>query len=124
MFELAPIAGRNLHSVDVGDMERIAGAGPIASHIVGGLFGGRREEVRALYSEYDALLAEMLGADLLGTEENILTILYHRHRERFTAHTFSIWYHEDTDFIQPSADDVPFYRAFEILTSSRHSARL
>jgi FkbM family methyltransferase len=121
VFELAPIAGRNMHSVDVGDMERIAGAGsaPIATHIVGGLFGGRRDEVLALYGEYDAVLAEMLGADLLGTEENILTILYHRNRSRFTPHTFSMWYHEDTDFIQPAPGDVPFYRAFEALTAAQ-----
>ncbi|HEY7790658.1 MAG TPA: hypothetical protein VIC33_09120 [Vicinamibacterales bacterium] len=117
--ELAPMPGRHLHSVDTRDMERLAGVaeGSIATHIVGGLFGGMREQVLDLYDDYDRVLARMLSADLLGTEENVLTVLFHRDPSRFCARTFTTWHHEDTDFTQPAAHDVPFYRMFQDLES-------
>lgn len=118
VFELSPLVGPNLHPVDVGDMQRIAGPGarPIATHIVGGMFGGVRDDVLRLYEEYDGILADMLAAGLLGTEENVLTILHARATSGIATQTFTTWYHEDTDFTQPAPHDVPFYRAFERLT--------
>jgi hypothetical protein len=59
-----------------------------------------------LYDEYDDVLAQMLGAGLLGTEENVLTIMYWRDRSRFTPQTFTTWYHEDTTFTQPAPHAV------------------
>jgi FkbM family methyltransferase len=123
VFALTPMIGRNLHSVDVDDMQRVAGAAalPIATHVVGGLFGGRRDEVIEFAGEFDRTLGELLAGDLLGTEENVLTILFHRQRDRFTARTLSTWYHEDTGFTQPAPSDVPFYRAVAGLTDIVHS---
>src|SRR5262249_52847161 len=128
--ELLPLVGRQLHSVSVDEMQQIAGSGtePIKTHIVGGVFGGRRDDVLQLYDEYDGVLAQMLSAGLLGTEENILTIMYCRNRSRFAPQTFTTWHHEDTGFIKPAAHDIPFYRTIERLvagyTTPRHSSRL
>jgi FkbM family methyltransferase len=120
VFALTPMIGRNLHTIDVDDMQRIAGADalPIDTHIVGGLFGGRRQEVIDLECEFDRTLDELLAEDLLGTEENVLTILFHRQRKRFTARTLSTWYHEDSGFAPPAPTDIPFYRAVAGLAAS------
>src|SRR5262249_52026883 len=117
VFELSPLVGRRLHSVGVDEMEQIAGSGAesIKTHIVGGVFGGRRDDVLQLYDEYAGVLARMLSAGLLGTEENILSIMYYRDRSRFAPWTFTTWHHEDTGFIQPAAHDIPFYRTLECL---------
>jgi hypothetical protein len=119
VFERSPLASRRLHSIDVEVMQRIAGSGaePVGTHIVGGVFGGRRDDVRQLCDEYDGVLATMLGNGLLGTEENILTIMYWRDRSRFAPQTFTTWHHEDTNVVKPAAHDVPFYRTFERLTA-------
>ena len=119
MFERSPLVGGQLHFVNVGAMQRIAGsdAEPIRTHVVGGVFGGRRDDVVKLYDEYDDVLAQMLEAGLLGTEENVLTIMYWRDRSRFAPQTFTTWYHEDTTFTQPAPHDVPFYRTFERLAA-------
>ncbi len=121
VFALEPMIGRSLHTVDVDAMQSIAGDGaePIATHIVGGFLGGRAIEVLALADEYDAIVGDMLARGHLGTEENALTILFHRNRRRFTPIVFSTWYHEDTGFTRPAPEDVPFYRAFGSLIERR-----
>jgi hypothetical protein len=118
LFGLQPVQGTQIHSIHVDDLARVGATGaPIRTHIVGGLFGGARHDVLALYEEYDAVLGELLDRQLLGTEENILTVLYHRDPSRFALFPFTTWYHEDTDFTQPGPEDTPFYRVLERLAS-------
>lgn len=112
-----PLTGQRLHQIPIEDHLRFLGTEgtPIETHVVGGLFGGERNAVMTLSGEYDRLLDAMLDADLLGTEENVLTILYARDRSRVRLLSFTTWYHEETEIIPPGPDDVPFYRIFERL---------
>jgi FkbM family methyltransferase len=111
VFALAPLAGPYLHTVEVEEMQRIAGARaePIATHVVGALFGGGRDDVLRLAKDHDAVLMDLLTRGLLGTEENVLTILYARAPADFTPQVFTTWHHEESG--------TPFYRLIERLGS-------
>jgi hypothetical protein len=87
---------------------------PIDTHVVGALFGGAPERIPGLYSDYDGVLAAMLAADLLGTEENVLTILYHRDPSSVMLLPFTTWYHQDSH-LRPEPGELPFYHLFEAL---------
>lgn len=118
MIGMRPPAGSQmLHNIRLEDHLPFVGKGsrPIDTHVVGALFGGTREAVRGLYADYDGVLGAMLDADLLGTEENVLTILYHRDRSSVALRTFTTWYHEDSVVRRPDPSEVPFYRIFEEL---------
>ena len=84
-----------------------------------GFFGGDGAAVRALHADYDPVLAAMLAADRLGTEENVLTVLHHRDPARARLLPFTTWYHEDSDVRTPRPGDVPFYRVLEALAVGR-----
>jgi hypothetical protein len=108
-----PLFGARQHDVDVGEMRAIADLPmPPQHHVVGGLFGGRREHVLQMAAEFEGLHAALLQRDLLGTEENVLTLLAAKHPEYAMAH-FDVWCHEDTDFAQPAPGQVPFHLVFE-----------
>jgi len=119
MIGKRPPEGTQLHNVLFDDLLAFSGGdGPrIDTHVVGALFGGTREAVRALYAEYDGVLTAMLDADLLGTEENVLTILYRHDPSRVALLPFTTWYHEDSLVRRPDPDEVPFYRVFETLAA-------
>lgn len=112
-----PLAAARLHQIGIEAHLPFLGNADasIETHVVGGLFGGARDAVLSLSAAYDGVLDAMLDADLLGTEENVLTILYHRDRSRARLLSFTTWYHEETEIIPPGPDDVPFYRIFERL---------
>jgi hypothetical protein len=112
-----PVEGRRMHDIPLDDHPAWIGqpGRPIEAQIVGGLFGGDPAAVAALRAEYDRVLAAMLGADRLGTEENVLTVLYHRDPARMRLLPFSTWYHEDSDVRRPRPAERPFYRIFEEL---------
>lgn len=108
-----PLLGTRQHDVDIVEMTRVAAlAAPPSRHVIGGLFGGRRDRVLELAVEFEALHASLLDRGLLGTEENVLTLIAARHPER-TVIGFDTWYHEDTDFTQPAPGQVPFHLPFE-----------
>jgi hypothetical protein len=123
MIGMQPIEGRTIHQMTLEEHLPFVGDtdGPMSIHVVGALFGGSPDAVRDLYGEYDRVLSDMLNADRLGTEENVLTILYHRAPSRIRLLTFSTWYHEDSDVRHPGHGEVPFYRIFEQLVAPSRS---
>jgi hypothetical protein len=121
----APLILIGQHPIAIGQMHNVRmeahqpwigdGRGPMQTQVVGGLFGGSGQAVRDLAVDYDAVLAAMLEAEALGTEENVLSVLYHRDPGRARLLTFTTWYHEDSGVRLPGPDDVPFYRLLERL---------
>jgi hypothetical protein len=108
-----PYSHALLHDVSLEQMATLAGlAAPISRHVVGGLFGGRRDQVLRLALECDALHGALLNTGLLGTEENLLSLFAARHPE-FPTVDFDTWYHEETDFTRPAAGAVSFHVLFE-----------
>jgi hypothetical protein len=110
-----PIMTTHIHQIPLPAHEPFLGADarPLATHMVGGLFGGGRAAVLDMAGEYGKVLDAMLTADLLGTEENVLTVLYHRKPQAATLLRFTTWYHEETAHRGAEPDDVAFYRVFE-----------
>ena len=47
----------------------------------GGIFGGRREYLEVSGAVFDVILNETLTAGFMGTEENIISLLYYRFPE-------------------------------------------
>ena len=115
-----------LHTVPVRALERLAGEerGPMRTHVVGGLFGGSRAAIDDLAREYDEVLAALLAADHLGTEENVLSVLYHRRPELYSLEPFTTWYHEDSGRLRPGDDSDSFFRIFERLAPQRSVQRV
>jgi hypothetical protein len=115
-----------LHTIPVQAMERLAGEerGPMRTHVVGGLFGGSRAATQDLAREYDEVLAALLAADHLGTEENVLSVLYHRRPERYSLESFTTWYHDDSGIQRPADDSDSFFRIFERLAPQRSVHRV
>jgi hypothetical protein len=85
-------------------------------HMIGGLFGGKATAIAQVYTQYEALLTEMLERELLGTEENVLTLLYFQNPAYFTLKGFETWHHEDspTGLFKPQT--LPFYQVFEAIS--------
>ena len=112
-----PLEGDQIHGILAEDLATFVGDDccVIGTHVVGALFGGDLEAVEDLYVQYDRLLAAMLEQDLLGTEENVLTVLYRRNAARVNLHAFSTWYHEDSDVRRPVPGDRSFFQIFEAL---------
>ena len=94
------------------------------THVVGGLFGGSRAAIDDLAREYDEMLAALLAADHLGTEENVLSVLYHRRPELYSLEPFTTWYHEDSGRLRPGDDSDSFFRIFERLAPQRNIHRV
>ena len=82
-------------------------------HVIGGLFGGKANAIAQVYTQYEVLLKEMLERELLGTEENVLTLLYFQNPGYYTLKCFETWHHEDspTGLFKPQT--LPFYQVFE-----------
>jgi FkbM family methyltransferase len=104
-----------LHNVPVSVLDDLEGQGRgrMHTHVVGGLFGGPRAALGAFADEYDEVLAALLAGDHLGTEENVLSVLYHRRPERYAIELFTTWYHEDSGSLRPPDDSDSFFRIFE-----------
>jgi hypothetical protein len=108
-----PLAGSLQHDVDVVDMSAVAQVTTRPTrHVVGGLFGGRREHVLPFAVKFDALHERLLAAGMLGTEENVLTLMA-TDRDCFSVVDFDTWHHEDIDFAQPAPGQIPFHLLFE-----------
>src|SRR5690606_16474430 len=104
-----------MHDVAIPEMKKCLGnqSAFLDKHVIGGLFGGYAIEISKIYTQYELLLTNMLQQELLGTEENILTLLYFQNQSYFSLRTFESWHHEDSleGLFKPEA--IPFYRIFE-----------
>ncbi|MFN0263225.1 hypothetical protein ACKTEK_05025 [Tepidamorphus sp. 3E244] len=72
-------ANHEVHGFDHGEMARLSGVSRIEWVARGGFFGGDAGYIREAARLYDAMLEHTLSAGLMGTEENVLTILAHLH---------------------------------------------
>jgi hypothetical protein len=88
-------------------------------HIVGGMFGGKKELVKVFCEDYKNLLKEMVELKCFEREEQLLTVLYFRNKEMFHPLKFTTWHHEEADLgiCCNHPNDVYFYRIFENLNN-------
>jgi hypothetical protein len=114
MLGIWPFPWSQIHGIPLAAHQAWVGVtgAPVDRHIVGGFFGGEAAAIHDLADESHGVLDAMLADDYLGTEENVLSVLYHRDPARADLRTFSTWYHEDTPFTKPRPEEVSFYRLF------------
>jgi hypothetical protein len=65
-------------------------------HIIGGLFGGKKclwDNMVDYFKKYAYQVTE--NDKKIYSEENIMTLMYHNHKEFFKLYNFDIWWHED-----------------------------
>jgi hypothetical protein len=87
-------------------------------HIVGGMFGGKKEIVNNFCLMYDDILEEMVEYNALDMEEALYTIIYQRNKDMFNKLIFTTWHHEDSDMAKYNFDnEVYFYKIFEKLNN-------
>lgn len=73
--------GHEIHGYDRVGMARLCHTDHVDYVVRGGFFGGKATAIEAVSPVYEALLKEAFDAGDMGTEENILTALTHRHPE-------------------------------------------
>jgi hypothetical protein len=88
-------------------------------HIIGGLFGGKKENWNWLVTTFEDYLQKVLEdpQEGLPMEEQIMTLMYVNHRERFERKHFDIWWCRDN--CPPGTDPTLFDRNksfYKILT--------
>lgn len=89
-------------------------------HIIGGLFGGKKELWDEVVTQFENYLNEITeDVKLLYTEEQFLTLMFYNNRDKFITKEFDIWWCPDN-----GAKDTPpdhyiinksFYRILEEL---------
>jgi hypothetical protein len=86
-------------------------------HIIGGLFGGKKElwdEIVPMFEDYTKKIIE--EDNRIFFEENIMTLMYFNHIDKFITKEFDIWWHEDNhkegtvEFFQ---ENKSFYKMLE-----------
>lgn len=88
-------------------------------HIIGGLFGGKKENWNWLVTTFEDYLQKILEdpEEGLPMEEQIMTLMYFNHKERFERQHFDIWWCRDN--CPPGTDPTLFDRNksfYKILT--------
>jgi hypothetical protein len=94
-------------------------------HIIGGLFGGQKNIVEKICSNFLQLLSQLLDQEKeLYSEEQILTALYYRDMGSFNPHFFDLWWHESNiaNLFNGREQDIlskykSFYKVLEALNS-------
>jgi len=89
---------------------------PLNSYIIGGIFGGVKEEVDKFCDVIlNSFLFHIDEYSTLYFEEVIMTIVYEFNKNQFNTEEFEIWHHEDSgDWVQPFImDKKNFYKIFE-----------
>jgi hypothetical protein len=85
-------------------------------HIIGGLFGGKKELIPQLHQKYEEILTKMISLDSLLREEQILTLLLNLDVQFFKLLEFTTWHHEDSDMAKYNKpNEKYFYKIFEEL---------
>ena len=65
-------------------------------HVVGGLFGGKTNNIQQLCHSFDQLADQTIANQHLYTEEQIMTALVINQPDNFNPRSFDTWYHEDS----------------------------
>jgi hypothetical protein len=90
-------------------------------HIIGGFFGGKKENARNYCNLFLSMTNTMLDNEpRLYFEENIMTLLYYNHSELFNSLYFDIWWHEEDrvpgiDLHEYTKTRKSFYKTIEEL---------
>jgi hypothetical protein len=85
------------------------------THIVGGLFGGKKEIILQLQSDFDELTTRILNDGNLTLEEEVLSILYTSKYKDYNYISFDNWYHDVPtvpNYFGISSDARSFYKIF------------
>ena len=92
-------------------------------HIIGGLFGGKKELWETITSQFNEYLETVTESDNnLYFEEHIMCLLYRNHEELFHTYKFDTWWHEDEniqglDIIEHTKINKSFYKILEELNN-------
>jgi hypothetical protein len=87
-------------------------------HIIGGIFGGKKEKVIELINLFENYFLSVTNeTENLWHEEQILSLIYQNHKENFKMFQFDTWWHE-TNGPSGLPDDYftinkSFYKALE-----------
>jgi hypothetical protein len=65
---------------------------PITQHLIGGLFGGRKELFQQFFEIYRDVLKYFLTKDVHILEEQIFSAIYSAYPELFELNKFYTWY--------------------------------
>jgi len=92
------------------------------NYIVGGLFGGTKNVINFLNTEFDKYLKLCLDNGMLHLEEPILSVLSSLYKDKFNCKTFNKWHHDmpnpeidsfhGSERSSFSKEDVCFYSIF------------
>jgi len=83
------------------------------AHIIGGLFGGNKDEILKLQSKFQALVKQVLTLNELTLEEDILSIIILENNYDYLK--FDTWYHDiatDSCYYGTSSNKKSFYKLF------------
>lgn len=89
-------------------------------HIIGGLFGGKKENMIQYMNLFDYYLSKLLLEESkLYFEELIMSLIYYNHIDQFNLDFFQTWWHEDNNTRSPDFLDnnKSFYKILENLNN-------
>jgi len=84
-------------------------------HIVGGLFGGKKEVCMELIDTFYQYLGVLLEHNILSLEEEILSAAYVNKFKQLGTFNFTSWYHdveEDRCYLEQAPNTACFYKIF------------
>jgi len=87
-------------------------------HVVGGLFGGKREQWRQMVDLFDNYLSQIMEVDSQHPyEELIMTLIFFNHPDLISKKLFDVWWSPDTGISGLQEDffiiNRSFYKIFE-----------
>ena len=85
------------------------------SHIIGGLFGGKKEIVLEFEKEFDEMTTRIFNENILTLEEEVLSMLYSISYNKYKHISFKGWYHDVPtvpNYFGISSDSECFYKIF------------
>ena len=64
-------------------------------HIIGGLFGGKKENMKWFVDEFDKMLNLITNEQKkIYSEEQIMSLIYQNNKNKFKTFDFDVWWHE------------------------------
>jgi len=85
------------------------------THIIGGLFGGNKDLVLDLCSDFNSIINQILNDNHLTLEEEVLSLLFSRSYHYYDYLSFSTWYHDiptDPNYFGMDSTAKSFYKLF------------
>ena len=85
------------------------------THIIGGLFGGNKNFVLDLCTDFNNLIGNILNDGYLTLEEEVLSILFSTKYHQYNYLSFKTWYHDiptDPNYFGLDSTAESFYKIF------------